>query len=282
MKLITWNIQFGVGMDGRNDLARIIAHAGRIADFDVLCLQEVADNFPGLKANRGENQFAEIAALLPGYTAIEGIAVDTPGPDGRRQRFGNMLLSRLPVGQVLRHALPWEADATKSMPRLLVEAVLMAPFGPLRVMTTHLEYYSPKQRTAQVEGIREVHRQACARAARPPLPSDNMFQPHPVGPSAILTADFNMRTSDPSYARLSAPFDGGAPSLLDAWTVRHPGEPHPNSFCIYEQLAGPPHCCDFIFVTEDLAPRVLRVAYDVETQLSDHQPVLIELRDEPA
>ncbi|MCW5745465.1 MAG: endonuclease/exonuclease/phosphatase family protein [Alphaproteobacteria bacterium] len=279
MKLITWNIQFGLGVDGRNDVARIIAEARRIADFDVLCLQEVADNFPHLKGSRGENQFAAIARLLPGYTAIEGAAVDVPAPEGRRRRFGNLLLSRLPVGQVLRHALPWEADATKSMPRLLIEAVVSAPFGLLRVMTTHLEFYSTRQRAAQVEGIRDAHRQTCARTVRPPMPSDNMFEPYPVAASAILTADFNMRSSDPSYTRLSAPFDGGAPRFVDAWTLRHPGEPHPMSFCVHDQRYDQPHCCDFIFVTEDLAPRVTRIVYDTETQVSDHQPVLVELQD---
>jgi endonuclease/exonuclease/phosphatase family metal-dependent hydrolase len=190
-----------------------------------------------------------------------------------------MLLSRLPVGQVLRHALPWEADAAKSMPRLLIEAVLETSSGPLRVMTTHLEYYSAKLRSAQVEGIRAAHRLACARAAQPPLPADNMFRPYPVTASAILTADFNMRSSDPAYARLAAPFEGTASSWRDAWTLRHPDAPHPNSFCIYDQRYEQPHCCDFIFVTDDLAPRVANVTYDTGTQASDHQPVLIELRD---
>ena len=36
MKLITWNIQWGRGADGRVDLDRIVAHAQRFADFDVL------------------------------------------------------------------------------------------------------------------------------------------------------------------------------------------------------------------------------------------------------
>jgi endonuclease/exonuclease/phosphatase family metal-dependent hydrolase len=279
MKLITWNIQFGVGVDGRNDLARIVAEAKRIADFDVLCLQEVADNFPELKDNRGEDQFAEIARLLPGYTAVEGTAVDVPAPDGRRKRFGNMLLSRLPVGQVLRHALPWEADAAKSMPRLLIEAVVMAPSGPLRVMTTHLEYYSARLRAAQVEGIRDAHRQASARAAQPPQAADGPFRPCPASRSAILTADFNMRATDPAYGRLEAPFEAGALPLMDSWVLRHPGKPHPHSFCIYDQRYEQPHCCDFIFVTKDLAPRVSNVFYDTDTQVSDHQPVLIELQD---
>lgn len=279
MKLITWNIQFGVGVDGRNDLARIVAEARRIADFDVLCLQEVADNFPELKASRSENQFAELARLIPGYTAIEGIGVDVPAADGRRKRFGNMVLSRLPVGQVLRHVLPWEADATKSMPRVLIEAVILTPRGPLRVMTTHLEYYSPKLRQAQVDGIREVHRLACARVAQPPQAADNMFRPQPAARSAILTGDFNMRSSDPAYGRIVAPTAAGTPALVDAWTLRNPGTPHPHSFCIYEQLYEKPHCCDFIFVTEDIAPRVTNVSYDTDTQASDHQPVLIELQD---
>ena len=46
------------------------------------------------------------------------------------------------------------------MPRLLLEAVVEAPSGPLRIMTTHLEYSSSELRRAQVEGIREAHRTA--------------------------------------------------------------------------------------------------------------------------
>src|SRR6478735_12740662 len=102
MHLITWNIQWGRGCDGRVDLARIVAHARALADFDVLCLQEVADNFPALMDNDDSDQFAALAALLPGYTAVGGIAVDLPG-GRRRRRFGNMILSRLPVRQVYRH-----------------------------------------------------------------------------------------------------------------------------------------------------------------------------------
>jgi len=46
MKLITWNVQWCRGVDERVDPARIIAEAQRLADFDVLCLQEIADNYP--------------------------------------------------------------------------------------------------------------------------------------------------------------------------------------------------------------------------------------------
>jgi len=44
MKLITWNVQWCRGVDGRVDPARIVAEAKRHADFDVLCVQAIADN----------------------------------------------------------------------------------------------------------------------------------------------------------------------------------------------------------------------------------------------
>lgn len=279
MKLITWNIQWALGMDGRMDPARVVRHARDMADFDVLCLQEVADNFPELNANTDDNQFATFARLLPDYTAIDGVALDIPGPEGRRKRFGNMILSRYPVGQILRYTLPWEADKTRNMPRLLIEAVIMAPFGPVRVMTTHLEYSSVKLRQAQVEGIREIHRTACEREDIQREDGPGTYRRGPSSRSAILTGDFNMKPDDPAKLRISDPMGEGQPALVDAWTALHPGQPHPPSFCLYDQAYGPPHCCDFIFATSDLLPRVKRVEYDTETKVSDHQPVIIELDD---
>jgi endonuclease/exonuclease/phosphatase family metal-dependent hydrolase len=187
-----------------------------------------------------------------------------------------MILSRYPVGQVLRYTLPWEADRTKNMPRLLVEAVVITPSGPLRIMTTHLEYSSDKLRKAQVEGIREAHRAACERVANPREPGAGTYAVQPASASAILTGDFNMKPEDPAKLRISEPFATGAPRLLDSWTALNADAPHPPSFCLFDQTHGEPHCCDFVFVTEDLKPRVTRVFYDVGTKVSDHQPVLIE------
>ena len=152
MILITWNVQWCRGVDGRVDPARIVAEAKKLADFDVLCLQEIADNFPDprLAGSAGEDQFAVLAALLPGFTAVAGVAVDHPAAGGRRRRFGNLILSRLPVRQAYRHLLPSPIDpGLNGMPRIAVEACVGAPFGDLRVITTHLEYYSGKQRAAK-------------------------------------------------------------------------------------------------------------------------------------
>ena len=160
MKLITWNVQWCRGMDGKVDPARIVKHAKAIADFDVLCLQEIANHYPAprLEGSRGENQFAELARLLPGYAPVPGVAVDVPAEDGGRRHFGNMVLSRLPVGQVFRHLLPYPVEpGFNGMPRIALETVLASSIGPLRVITTHLEYYGTRKRTAQVEALRRIY-----------------------------------------------------------------------------------------------------------------------------
>jgi endonuclease/exonuclease/phosphatase family metal-dependent hydrolase len=279
MKLITWNIQWALGMDGRMDPARVVRHAREMGDFDVLCLQEVADNFPELQANTDDDQFAAFARLLPDHTAIDGVALDILGEGGRRKRFGNMILSRYPVAQILRYTLPWAADATRNMPRLLIEAVVITPSGPLRVMTTHLEYSSNKLRQAQVDAIRGIHSYACDREDLPREDGPGTYRRGPGSRSAVLTGDFNMKPDDPTKLRISDPVGDGKPSLVDAWSATHPEEPHPPSFCLFDQTYGPAHCCDFVFVTQDLVSRVRQVTYDVETKVSDHQPVLIELAE---
>jgi endonuclease/exonuclease/phosphatase family metal-dependent hydrolase len=276
MKLITWNIQWARGVDDKVDPRRIIAHAKQMADFDVLCLQEVAANFPDLDGNDRTDQFALFSQLLPGFTAIEAIGVDVPDDQGGRKRFGNLILTRLPVAQALRHVLPWEAAATRNMPRVLVEAMVETPFGPIRLMTTHLEYSSPVLRAAQIEGIRQIQRMAAARQATPRAPGPHTYAPTPNAASAILTGDFNMRPDDAGMAQLLAPFGSDVPPLLDLWPVLRGTEPHPPSAFICDQTYGPPGCLDYVLATPDLAQRARSIVYDIETRASDHQPILVE------
>lgn len=282
MKLITWNIQWGRGLDGRVDLARIVAHARAMADFDVLNLQEVADNFPALEGNDDADQFAALAGLLPGYIAIPGYGVDVDGP-GRRRRFGNLILTRLPVLAVRTHALPWPADPGKeSMPRVAIEAMLRCPMGPVRMTTTHLEYYSPVQRAAQAARLRELHDEACGRAAQPGFATAGRgpFDLAAPTPSAILTADFNFPPENPAYDELQAPLASAGPAYRDAWTLVNGRRAHEPTFCVHDdRYAKTPYCCDFIFVSADLAPRVRGIRVDGDTRLSDHQPVLLDFDD---
>lgn len=283
MKFITWNIQWGLGLDGRVDLARIVRTAREMADFDVLCVQEVADNFPDLEGNDGRDQFAELARLLPGFRMAEGIGVDVAATDGRRRRFGNAIFSRYALHSVRRHALPWPADAGKeTMPRVAVEATLQAPLGPLRITTTHLEYYSDVQRRAQALRLRHLHDEACHRAAQPGYPTAEgcPFDATPQTADAILAGDFNFPPENPAYAEIQHALAADAPAYRDAWALANGRRPHTPTFCVHARgYSKTPYCCDFVFVSDSIARRVRAVEVDATTQASDHQPVLLDLDD---
>lgn len=283
MKLITWNIQWGRGIDGRVDLGRIIRTAREIADFDVFCMQEIADNFPGLAGNDDGDQFESLAQLLPGYRRIEGFGVDLAGDGARRRRFGNVIFTRYGVLSVRRHALPWPADPGKeTMPRVAIEATLQAPMGALRVTTTHLEYYSDIQRRAQAQRLCQLHDEACQRALHPggATSEGGPFDATPQTTNAILVGDFNFPPENPAYGDIQQSLAAEVPAYRDAWPLVHRNRPHAATFCVHSQAySRSPYCCDFAFVSADIAQRVRGVQVDAQTQASDHQPVLLELDD---
>lgn len=283
MKLITWNIQWGRGIDGRVDLGRIVRTARAMADFDVICMQEVADNFPGLPGNDDRDQFAELAKLLPGYRMAAGFGVDLAGDGERRRRFGNVIFTRYGVISVRRHALPWPADPGKeTMPRVAVEATLQAPMGALRVTTTHLEYYSDAQRRAQAQRLCQLHGEACQRAMHPACPTaeGGPFDATPQTTSAILVADFNFPPENPAYGDIQQSLAADVPAYRDAWPLVHGHRPHEPTFCVYEKgYSRTPYCCDFAFVSADATKRVRGIDVESRTQDSDHQPVLLDFDD---
>lgn len=291
MIVMTWNVQWCRGCDGVVDPARIARVARQLADFDVLCLQEVARNFTGLEGSSGEDQFALLSAALPGYSLIEGIATDrlcTTGTQSDadaadRMQFGNAIFTRLPVLQAFRHLLPWPPDPKSlGMQRIALELVLQTSGGPLRVTTTHLEYYSKVQRMAQVGRLRGLQAEAAAHAADISRAGRDggPFAPAPRPASGILAADFNFRPDRPEYALLQMPIEG-APRYRDAWAVRHGETPHAPTVGVHDgkQWQGKPFCFDLMLVTEDLAPRVEDITVDAATDASDHQPVILRLKD---
>ena len=282
MRVLTWNIQWGRGMDGRVDLARLVREIHAMGPFDVICLQEVAINFPGLPGSSGEDEMALIGAGLAGYQGVFAPATDLPDGRGGRKQFGNALFSRLPIGQVWRHSLPWPADPeVPSMQRMLLEAVVMSDLGPLRVLTTHLEYYSRRQRLAQIDALRSRQAESAAHAWAPRVGKGEQggsFEVFEQPVSAILCGDMNFPAEAEERACLLAPFPDGTPAWRDAWTVLHGAEPHAATVGIHKvDFVDRPSCFDFFFISEDLAPRLRALHVNAVTEASDHQPVWIEL-----
>jgi endonuclease/exonuclease/phosphatase family metal-dependent hydrolase len=279
MKLVTWNTQWCCGLDGVVSPRRIVEGARALADFDVLCLQEVAVNYPRLPGNAGHDQPALLAELLAGFEVFFAAAVDE-WQDGQRRRFGNLIATRLPLAQVQHHILPYPPDgSTISMPRVCATATVVDPqLGPVRIMTTHLEYYSKTQRMAQAHAVHDLHAQYCAVAATPPRPNDDgsPFDTRVHTMNTILCGDFNLEPREPEYLVMTQPFAHGR--LWDCWHLLNSGTPHEPTFRLFDRTYGPtPVACDFVFVSDGLKDKVRSLTIDKTTKASDHQPVVVEL-----
>ncbi|WP_292038329.1 endonuclease/exonuclease/phosphatase family protein [Massilia sp. UBA6681] len=280
MRVVSWNIRWGCGKDGRIRIHAIIDVLRRLNP-DVVCLQEVAANHSELEGSATANQFKQLGGAFGGYHSMEHAPSELYKNNSPRL-FGNLILSRYRISQVHRHLLPWPADPENpaGMPRGLMETVIDAPSGKLRLMTTHLEYYSALQRRAQVQRIRELHAEASARA-RIFQPAPSLDAPFQLGfrpASAILCGDFNFTPDSSDYQAMLAPIDD-APAFVDAWRVAHGGVARaPTTGLHGYPWPDKPDCYDYFFVTDDLAPRVATVEVQSETAASDHQPVVLDLK----
>ena len=81
---------------------------------------------------------------------------------------------------------------------------------------------------------------------------------------------FNLPPTDPHHRKM---LDGG---FVDAWEALNKGKPRRPTFHLYDE--EPEMCCDYVFVTPDLVPRLKSIRIDTQTQASDHQPVLLEFK----
>lgn len=137
---MTYNIQFGRGIDGRIDLDRI---ADVIAAFepDVLLLQEVDI---GLARSGHVHQVDYLAARL-GMPATFAPTIETSGA-----RYGNATFSRLPVLAHRRVGLPFHAGRARSISRsaLVTKLAWTAAGTELQIVNTHLSVVA-RDRPAQ-------------------------------------------------------------------------------------------------------------------------------------
>jgi endonuclease/exonuclease/phosphatase family metal-dependent hydrolase len=277
MKLMTWNVQWFMGTDGVVDIERVIAHARQISDFDVLCLQEVSSNFPGLAGDPCCDQAAAVARLLPDHEVIFAPAVDYRLAAGApRAAFGNLVATRLPVLQAERHLLPLVHEAgTPSARRSCISVLLLAADGPVTVMNTHLEYHSAAQRALQVEQLLAIHRENCELVQDSDPPFGGLYQSRPRTPRTILCGDFNFADGSSEYLSLTR---GHSPQALrDVHQVLHGRAARPPTFgCHDTTYVKSPIACDHVFATPELASLVRRIEVDGSTRLSDHQPVFVE------
>ncbi len=280
MQLLSWNIQNGIGTDGELSLQRIASVITEMGAPDVICLQEVSRDLALQSDSDAPDQVAELRSLFPDYQVLFGCAIDATTADGAsRWQFGNAILSKLPQLSIQHHLLPQPATSdVRHMRRQATQVVVRSSTGPVRVVNTHLEYHSLRQRKAQIEALRSLQLDALSQHAAPPK-SDLVgpYQSIPHSVDSIYVGDFNMLFESEEYLHMMSPMDGDAHPFEDAWLLAHPNLPHAPTCGIYDRDSWPegPHCRDFMFVAGACAQQVKALEVNTQSNASDHQPLLL-------
>ena len=279
--VLSWNIQNGRGVDGKVSLERIASVVAAMGLPDVICLQEVSRGLEMPDAGTPD-QVEELASLFPDYEILFGVAIEASSiGDSRRWQYGNALLSRLPLLSVRHHLLPQPAATDiKHMARQATEVVLACQEGPLRVINTHLEFHSLKQRRAQIERLRQLQEESFDLLEWPARSDEAGPYRHVERPLAgVFCGDFNMAVGSQEYEIMLSSGSFPESALIDAWTVAHPDRAHDPTCGLFDhkQWAEGPHCRDYFFVSGDTAASVRDVRVNLDTDASDHQPLKLEV-----
>jgi endonuclease/exonuclease/phosphatase family metal-dependent hydrolase len=267
MRLVTYNIHYGVGRDGHHDLDRI---AAAVDGADVIALQEVERYWP---RSGMVDQVRELAKRLPEYWWVYGATIDLHSDAGfpgeasdRRRQFGNLLMSRTPILGSRHLHLPRAPGAPVSMGRGAIEGVIRTARHEVRVASTHLCYLSTETRLVQLEAL--AHANADAAAGNAPWigrhPGDGGWttgDEPPMPPESIVLGDLNFGPGAPEYARLAT---STAAPYVDAWTRVRDGA---------EGASKDGERIDHCWVTPALAESVRWAWVDEAADGSDHQPV---------
>lgn len=181
VRIMTFNIHHGEGMDGQLDLARI-AKVITDARADIVGLQEVDRGVE----RTGRRDILKELADLTGLSYAFGKNIDLQGGD-----YGNALLTRFPIVSEGNRLLEPVGGGEQ---RGVLQTVLDVHGRQVLVLTAHFDHRRDSaQRPRSAEQMREMVTQWGA------------------GP-VVLLGDFNDVPESPAYETLSA-------VARDAWTV---------------------------------------------------------------
>ena len=286
MKFVSYNIQYGLGADGRYDLQRI---AAEVANADVIALQEV-DRF-WARSGMVDGP-AVLSEHLPDHYWVFGANLDMEASFRendclihRRKQFGTMVLSRWPILSSRNFPLPkWGDRRHHSIQQGLLEAVIETSLGAVRVYSVHLSHLCAETRLPQIDRMLEVVRngpyEGGAWCGGHPDPASGWIEEDepPMPDAAIIMGDMNFAPGSKEYDRViggTAPGYGRLTNrrgLLDAWVLaghdEAAGSTHPNAKSRID------HC----FVTASLSDKVAQVWIDQTANGSDHWPVWVKFR----
>lgn len=232
LRVLCYNIHYGQGMDGKYDVARLAEVIKKVKP-DLVALQEID---VGVERSGREHQIRRLGELT-------GMA-SRYGPTQHYQGglYGNGVLSRLPILDVVIHPLPY-TEATEKLvtyPRGCIAVTVRGPDGkPLRFISTHFQHNVPEDRLAEAKAI------------------NRLFAEGEDQTSTILCGDMN-----------ATPDSEPMKELHKKWTnaINDPAAPSAPS-------RNPRSRIDYILYRPEKAFRILKTEVIDETMASDHRPV---------
>ena len=221
LRVATFNIHHGVGLDGVLDLARIAATVERTGA-EVVGLQEVDRHWS--ERSNFVDQATWLADVLDMHLAFgANLDLDPPAPGAPRRQFGTAILSAYKIRAWTNTLLPRPLGGEQ---RGLLEGQIKVRGIPVRVFNTHLQHDSQVERLAQVARIRQV------------LATANE--------SVVLLGDLNATPDTPEIAGLTD-------RLVDAWVTAGVGDG-------FTFDAATPHArIDYVMSSGDVVARTAAV-----------------------
>lgn len=191
IKVMSYNIRHGVGMDQVLDLDRI-ANEIRASGADIIGLQEV-DRHYSARSNF-EDQAKKLAESL-GMHYIYGANLDRDPlePGGKRRQYGTAVLSRYPTIHSENHLL----SSFGQEQRGLLEATINVKGNHIQFYSTHLGL-TTEQRLAQIDEILAITSQ--------------------YDRTTIITGDFNALPVSEEIRLMKTLFKDGFEDQGDAFT----------------------------------------------------------------
>jgi len=285
MRVVTYNIQYGIGLDGQYDVGRI---TDAVRGADVIALQEVTRNNP---RNGNRDMVAEIGEALPEYFAAYGsnfeVNVGSRVENGRALtttfQLGNMVLSKTPIHLSRNLLLPRSRSfEAMNFQRGALEALIETPLGFIRFYSTHLDHRSPVERTSQIRFLRQrLLNYSLEGGGLSGIPEIGLPDlPYPE--AFIVLGDFNMLPGSPEYVELAGRPDHefGMPLTADLAVdaaqrldtpdlVTWVDPKRPDDVNRHKRI-------DYVFTSASLAKSLKSLWVDRQAVGSDHLPVWLE------
>jgi endonuclease/exonuclease/phosphatase family metal-dependent hydrolase len=240
LRIMTYNVHNCVGMDGKHSperIARVIARCGP----DIVALQELDVG----RARTGGTDQAQVIARFLEMDFHFHPAIHIEG-----ERYGDAILTHLPMRLVKAGGLPGLTDKPKLEPRGALWVAVDVDGTELQVLNTHLGLL-PRERLVQTEAL---------------LGPDWLGHPDCRGP-VLLCGDFNALPSSPVCRRLRA-------RLNDAQIELESHRPRGTFFGRF-----PTARIDHVFV--DTASEVVDIELpnsEMVRLASDHLPLVVDVR----